>query len=116
MQFGPCSVYLLASTDADSSIATAQVDGGPIRLLDANVGSAQVGGRLPLVLYWTSDAPVNSRLHGLHPVAGPAGNLVAQQDNLPVQGLAPTDTWQPGDVIRDPYVLDLGTVSEPGML
>jgi hypothetical protein len=36
-----------------------------------------------------------------------AGRLVAQQDNLPVRGLAPTDTWQPGVVVRDPYRLQI---------
>ena len=31
--------------------------------------------------------------------------MLSQQDNLPVQGLAPTDTWHPGTVVRDSYDL-----------
>ena len=37
--------------------------------------------------------------------ACPTNQLIAQQDNLPVEGLAPTNTWQPQTVIRDPYRL-----------
>jgi hypothetical protein len=44
----------------------------------------------------------------------PAGTLVAQQDNWPVAGLAPTDTWQPGALIRDPYQLPLPDGSASG--
>jgi len=42
-----------------------------------------------------------------------SGVMVAQQDNLPVEGLAPTDTWTPGAVIRDPYHLSLPPGSVP---
>jgi len=42
------------------------------------------------------------------------GGLVAQQDNLPVEGLAPTTTWQPGTLIRDPFRLDIPGETPPG--
>ena len=43
------------------------------------------------------------------------GALVAQQDNVPVEGLAPTDTWTPGELIRDPYRLMLPQDLAPGV-
>jgi hypothetical protein len=44
----------------------------------------------------------------------PTGALVAQQDNWPVAGLAPTDSWQAGALIRDPYQLALPADIPPG--
>ncbi len=35
------------------------------------------------------------------------GEIVAQSDRKPVDGLAATDTWQPGDIIRDPLSMPL---------
>ena len=44
-----------------------------------------------------------------------SATLVAKQENLPVEGMAPTDTWQPGAVIRDPYRLALPADAAPGV-
>lgn len=92
---------------ADIPIATAAVAGGPIHLRQANLGEAQVGRVLPVVLYWQAETPVAGRYTVFTHLLDPAGDLVAQQDNWPVQGLAPTDTWQPGAPIRDPYRLSI---------
>jgi len=35
------------------------------------------------------------------------GAIIAQVDNLPTAGLAPTTRWQKGDLIRDPYLINL---------
>ncbi len=43
----------------------------------------------------------------LHRLLNDEGALVAQQDNVPVEGLAPTNSWAPGELIRDPYRLSL---------
>ena len=90
---------------AATPVATAEVAGGPIRLRQINLGQAQVGRAWLVVLYWQADGPVTGRYTVFTQLLDPAGNLVAQQDNWPVQGLAPTDTWQPGALIRDPYRL-----------
>jgi hypothetical protein len=42
------------------------------------------------------------------------GKLVAQQDNWPVMGLAPTDSWQVDTLIRDPYQLTLPADAQAG--
>jgi hypothetical protein len=43
-----------------------------------------------------------------------AGQIVAQQDNPPVGGTVPTDSWRPGVVVRDPYRLSLPATLTPG--
>lgn len=85
--------------------AVVDVAGGPIRLLTGQADTAKVGEPLAVVLYWQADAPVTGRYTVFTQLFDPAGNLIAQQDNWPVEGLAPTDTWEPGTVIRDPYRL-----------
>jgi len=42
------------------------------------------------------------------------GNLVAQADGVPNDGLSPTTIWQPGDVVRDVHRFPPGTVLPPG--
>jgi hypothetical protein len=74
----------------------------------------QVGGTLRLVLYWHTQAPVTARYTVFTQLFDATGTLVAQQDNWPVTGLAPTDTWQTGALIRDPYQLTLPANTAPG--
>jgi hypothetical protein len=66
------------------------------------------------VLYWEALAPVNESYTVFTHLVGPDGQMVAQQDNLPVMGLAPTDTWAVGKLIRDPYQLPLPATSGVG--
>ncbi len=111
---GACRLYRVIRLDPAQRRATVTVTGGPIVLDQIDMTPAKVGGDLRLVLYW----------HGVTPVAGSytvftqlfdaAGRMVAQQDNLPVRGLAPTNTWQPGAVVRDPYRLAIPSQVAPG--
>ena len=88
--------------------------GGPILLDLATLTPVQVGGTLRVVLYWHIQTPVTARYTIFTQLFDGTGTLVAQQDNWPVAGLAPTDSWQPGVLIRDPYRLDVPTDSMPG--
>jgi hypothetical protein len=88
--------------------------GGPIVLDLAALTPVQVGGTLRLVLYWHAQSPVTERYTVFTQLFDPTGRLVAQQDNWPVGGLAPTDTWEPGALIRDPYLLPLPDDTAPG--
>ena len=83
-------------------------------LLRADFGRPQVGADLNVVLYWQAASPIAQRYTVFTQVLNPAGQVVAQQDNPPVNGTAPTDTWQPGAVIRDPYRLALPNDLPPG--
>ena len=95
-------------------VAVADVAGGPITLEQVATGPAQVGRDLTVVLYWQAASPVNGRYTVFTHLLGPDGRLVAQQDNWPVTGLAPTDTWQPETPIRDPYTLTIPVGAPPG--
>ena len=62
--------------------------------------------RLEVTLYWQAiaapDQPYTAFLHLL----SPAGELVAQSDVPPGQGIFPTSAWQPGDVVLSQHQLD----------
>ena len=102
---GACHMIRVLPLAEGVSLAEADTAGGPIQLRAATLGPAQVGAPLHLVLYWQAEAPVEASYTVFTQLFDSAGVMVAQQDNLPVNGLAPTDTWQPGVVVRDPYRL-----------
>jgi hypothetical protein len=112
-QFGDCRLSRIAQRPA-APLAVAEVAGGPIYLLQTAHHLAQAGNALHLVLYWQADAPVTARYTVFTQLFSPTGELVAQQDNWPVEGLAPTDSWQPGVIIRDPYRLAIPHAVEAG--
>ncbi len=69
---------------------------------------AQVAGdQLDLTIYWESVTAVAHSYKVFIHLLDSAGNIVAQVDRPPVNGLAPTDLWQPGDLVRDPYQIPL---------
>jgi hypothetical protein len=112
-QFGACRVVRVMQV-TQAPLAVAQVAGGPIHLAGVALDSAKVGAALHLVLYWQAATPVTESYTVFVHLLDAAGQLVAQQDNLPVTGLAPTDTWQPRTLIRDPYRLAVPETAAPG--
>jgi len=107
LHFGTCGLDRMIRLQPGSESARAEVDGGPIRLLRWETGATEPGTALPVVLYWQADDVVAKSYTVFTQLFDQAGTLVAQQDNLPVRGLAPTNLWEPGIVIRDPYLLAL---------
>lgn len=112
-RLGACRLLRLVAVD-DAPPATVDVDGGPLALDLALTGAAQVGAPLHLVLYWHTDAAIGARYTVFTQLFDPSGTLVAQQDNWPVHGLAPTDSWTPGVWVRDPYTLAIPPDAAPG--
>ena len=119
---GACHLARVAALGDHTPLATVDTTGGPIELLAADVGrpltvatpSTPNSSILPVVLYWQAVAPVEASYTVFTQLFDASGRLIAQQDNLPVQGLAPTTTWQPQAAIRDPYRLSLPTDLPPG--
>ena len=119
---GACHLARIAALGERTALGAVDTTGGPIKLLAADVGSPHAdaaGGApntriLPVVLYWQAAAPVGASYTVFTQLFDASGRLIAQQDNLPVQGLAPTDTWQAGTPIRDPYALVLPPDAAPG--
>lgn len=67
-----------------------------------------------LVLYWQADAAITQN-HPLRLALIDATGLTrAEWTGLPAGGNFPTDQWQPGDIIRDPWALTLPSYVPPG--
>lgn len=86
----------------------------PQRALSATFGEvirlrgfdwAEQAGMLALTLYWESLTAVPHSYKVFVHILDGEGNLIAQADRWPVNGLAPTHRWQPGDLVRDPLQL-----------
>jgi hypothetical protein len=79
------------------------------------VGSpAAPGDTLILTLYWRAQSPITERYTVFTHLQAPNGDLVAQQDNPPVRGARPTNSWQPEELIEDPYEIQLPTEASHG--
>ena len=60
-----------------------------------------------VALYWHAleAVPLDYKVF-LH-LTGPGGEIVAQDDNMPVEWTYPTSEWQAGEMIRDEHVLEI---------
>ncbi len=113
-RFGPCRADRVFRTPP-SPWAVASVEGGPIELLWVGHDTVVAPGQtLHLVLYWRAVSPVRESYTVFTQVLDSENRILAQQDNPPVEGTLPTDRWQPGQVVRDPYRLALPVGLEPG--
>jgi hypothetical protein len=80
-----------------------------IALLDISLEqeTLQPGGQLALELTWQSLAPVNENYTVFVQVLNEQDQIVGQVDAWPVQGTHPTSQWRVGEVVSDPYVVQL---------
>ncbi|HTP09687.1 MAG TPA: glycosyltransferase family 39 protein, partial [Anaerolineae bacterium] len=70
---------------------------------DLNIGASDLG----LNLYWQAlTQPEHAYTVFVH-VLDEQGNLIAQQDNMPVHDQLLTSCWQPGEQVTDPYTVAL---------
>jgi hypothetical protein len=113
-QFDRCSVQRMLRAP-ETPLATTQAAGAPVALVHAIMDRPQVGADFHLVLYWQAAAVVTESYTVFTQLLDAEGQVAAQQDNLPVAGLAPTNTWLPGVVIRDPYRLAIPAELPPGV-
>lgn len=65
------------------------------------------GTAVDLTLYWHSRQPVTTDYDVFIHLLDEQGHIVAQVDQQPLEGLAPTSQWQPGDTIRHPLAIVL---------
>lgn len=92
------------------------VAASPAHSLDAVLGesirlrgydTAVTDTAVALTLTWTSERPVMEDYDVFVHILDQQGEIVAQADQQPLQGLAPTSLWQPGDAIRHPLTIPL---------
>ncbi len=64
----------------------------------------RAGDSVPVTLYWRAMTPVD-RAYTVFVHLIPEGGAIpiAQHDSEPGNGTAPTDTWEPGEIIIDPH-------------
>jgi hypothetical protein len=86
--------------------------GGAVNLAGYDLQPVQNG--LMLTLYWRSRNPVERAYDVFVHLVDQDGRIVAQVDEQPLAGLAPTDRWQTGDIVRDPKLIELPTDLPPG--
>jgi hypothetical protein len=72
------------------------------------------GDTLRLTLYWQALAPIAHPYTVFSHLLGPDGQLISQQDNMPLRNTAPTTCWIPGEIIADPYDLPISPHVIPG--
>lgn len=80
-----------------------------IALLDLEVdwGKFGPGGQLPVTLTWQGLAGMSEDYTVFVQLLDAADRIVGQVDAWPVQGTRPTSAWQPGEVVVDPYIVQL---------
>jgi hypothetical protein len=69
---------------------------------------------LPVSLFWQAQWPVDQDYSVFLQLVDHQGKLHVQIDRKPVGGFRPTTSWQPGEVIRDNYGLQLPPDLPPG--
>jgi hypothetical protein len=72
------------------------------------------GATLHLTLYWQAKEQMTQPYTVFTHLLGPDGDFVAQQDNMPQQGRAPTTCWIPGEIIADEYAITVPADAVPG--
>ena len=113
------SMRLLEVLHSDAPLPLEPLDlrfGEDIRLtaLGLNTASAQAGEALLLDLRWTTDAPLDRPYKIFVQLLNPDGSLAAQRDSEAFGGLAPTQTWQPGEIVIDHHALRIPAEAAPG--
>jgi hypothetical protein len=65
------------------------------------------GDILPVTLFWQAERAIGQSYKISLQLLDGAGNLVAQVDTVPRDGLAPTTSWHSGEVLMDRYGIHL---------
>lgn len=69
---------------------------------------------LRLALYWQTQSRAEEDLHVSVQLLDAQGAMRWQADRVPAEGFWPTNTWQPGQTVRDLYTLHLPSDQPPG--
>jgi hypothetical protein len=110
----PGSTVKLAVSTGPRINVKAVIDGSiSLIAFDLERDKFNVGETLPLTLYWTATTAQRQDFAVfVHLMKD--GQMVAQQDNPPVQGARPTSGWVPEEMIRDPFALVIPANAAPG--
>jgi serine/threonine protein kinase len=107
------TVKLTVSTGPRVNVQAA-INGSIVLIaFDLERDTYSVGETIPLTLYWMATSVQRQDFNVfVHLVKD--GQMIAQQDNPPVQGARPTSGWVPEELIRDSYALVIPANAGPG--
>jgi hypothetical protein len=90
--------------------------GDQVRFLgyDLEVDGVQAGGTLSFTLYWQALRPMDTSYSVFTHLLGPSSQILGQKDGVPQGGDYPTNLWQPGEVVVDPYAFAVNPAAPPG--
>lgn len=73
------------------------------------------GGTVPVTLRWRCLAPLGASYKVfVHVLTSDMQTLVAQHDTVPLNGLRPTTSWVPNEIVNDPHQVVLPQGTAPG--
>jgi hypothetical protein len=79
-----------------------------------NPDQPKAGEEIELTLFWQAEGPAQRPYTVFTHLTDETGNLVAQQDNWPVNGRWPPTCWHAGEQIIDTYLIRLPDSLPPG--
>jgi hypothetical protein len=82
-------------------------DAAQVKLIGVDVPASPSDGNLPVTLYWQADAEMDQDYTVFVQLLNSASQVVSQVDLQPLANAAPTTTWLPGEILTDPYTLQL---------
>lgn len=116
----------MGSAAYECPVATVRVEGAPREsginfadqaiLVAAQIGSESIraGGTLEVDLRWQGLSAWPADYTVFVHLIGPDGKLYGQVDAYPVHGTLPTTQWKEGQLVDDPYVVELAPEAPPG--
>jgi hypothetical protein len=93
-----------------------EILGQQIRFLgyDLHYPPYEPGGQIYLTLYWQALDRIDKDYIAFTHLLDSEGQLRAQKDNPPANGLLPTSAWEVGEIIQDRYIIPLDPDLPPG--
>lgn len=85
-----------------------------LKQIKLSTGTLTPGQSLTVVPFWTSDGRAKKSYKVFCHLLSEDRELIAQQDDFPIQGLRPTSTWREGEMIEDSYAIHLDDSVAPG--
>jgi 4-amino-4-deoxy-L-arabinose transferase-like glycosyltransferase len=103
------ATYGVAPLPGEADVYLNALFGEGTRLRGVALGKRAVtaGDILPVTLFWQAERAIGQSYKISLQLLDGAGNLVAQVDTVPRDGLAPTMSWQSGEVLMDRYGIHL---------
>jgi hypothetical protein len=81
---------------------------------DLTEQTIRAGGPLQLTLYWQALTTMDTSYTVFTHVLGSDGRVWGQKDSVPLQGSYPSTTWAPGEVVSDPYFINVASDAPAG--